>query len=183
MPHSELKSPRHVAVALVFSEKTHELLMITSRSHPDLWILPKGGVEEGETSGQAAVRESWEEAGTPPTLTADNELLTLSLESKRRGSVWHVHVIHTDSEEVALIADWPEQHQRKREWVSVQECLQRIQAWSADEGAREEVEAPHPDGIHFGPEVEAKKGKKALKGGAMEMALRAFADKYGWDKS
>ena len=26
--------------------------------------VPKGGVEKGETSGQAAVRESWEEGDT-----------------------------------------------------------------------------------------------------------------------
>jgi hypothetical protein len=28
-------------------------------------IVPKGGVEKGETSGEAAVRESWEEGAFP----------------------------------------------------------------------------------------------------------------------
>lgn len=76
------KAPRHVAVALVFDRATGRLLMVSSRAHPDLWIcaffdincralqvcvhelicvVPKGGIEEGESSGEAAVRESWEE--------------------------------------------------------------------------------------------------------------------------
>ncbi len=77
------KPPRHVAVALVHDRRTKRLLMVSSRAHPDKWIcklpissgpsfvmtdallelmaVPKGGIEEGESSGEAAVRESWEE--------------------------------------------------------------------------------------------------------------------------
>jgi diphosphoinositol-polyphosphate diphosphatase len=32
------KSPRHVAVAIIFSPSTQRILMITSRKHPHLWI-------------------------------------------------------------------------------------------------------------------------------------------------
>lgn len=39
------------------------VLLITSRSHPDILVFPKGGVKRGETAEQAAKRETWEESG------------------------------------------------------------------------------------------------------------------------
>jgi len=147
---TKAKPARHVAVALIFSSSTHRLLMITSRKHPHLWIceplqasanlvqqlmticlsVPKGKVEEGETSGQAAVREAWEEgassrqhnpqntllsaqsAGTPQTLAAptdDQRLLMLALEpvpSQLRRSVWHIHVLEVTEDEVDQVTEW-----------------------------------------------------------------------------
>jgi hypothetical protein len=38
MPPKMPKPPRQVAVALIFSPDTHQILMVTSRKHPDLWI-------------------------------------------------------------------------------------------------------------------------------------------------
>lgn len=34
-------------------------LLCSSRKHKTRYVLPKGGVEEGETSLQAALREGW----------------------------------------------------------------------------------------------------------------------------
>jgi len=48
--------------------------------HPErtVWMVPGGGIEEGESSAQAAVREVWEETG---------------LEVEITGLVWHVEEV------------------------------------------------------------------------------------------
>ncbi|WVR05069.1 hypothetical protein IAU60_002081 [Kwoniella sp. DSM 27419] len=189
--------PRHVAVAIVHSPSTNRILMITSRAHPDLWLLPKGGIEHGESSGQAAVRESWEEAGTPRTLRAprdDERLMMLSLPSKKKekGAVWHVHAIEVDESEVEQIREWPEAHQRKRAWFTPAESLSKINQWYTDHSPLDEAErhaAAVPDDrgesnnagdLDTGPADSSKKKQKqrdkaAKKGGAMEMAVKHFA--------
>ncbi|ORY32246.1 NUDIX hydrolase domain-like protein [Naematelia encephala] len=178
MAHS--KPTRHVAVAIVFSGDTRRILMITSRKHHHLWILPKGGIEQGETSGQAAIRESWEEAGTPNNLPIPNDdqrLITLHLEAaphQKRSSVWHVHVIHVSEALVDVVTDWPERHERRREWVDIEEALRRIQAWYTDQKASEELEGEAvEDGQGTTSRIQDKKEKK---GGAMETALRRFIE-------
>ncbi|CAD6589323.1 MAG: hypothetical protein TREMPRED_005335 [Tremellales sp. Tagirdzhanova-0007] len=180
-------TPRHVAVAVVFSAASHRVLMITSRKH-HLWILPKGGIEKGETSGQAAVREAWEEAGTPRSLPGpsdEHRLLTITLKpgpSQKRAAVWHVHVIEVAEDEVNGVTEWPECHERQREWVTPHECLGRIQRWYSDGTvSRDELEG---DAMIEGEELDrlGMEGKKDKKGGAMELALRAFTRRWGWEK-
>lgn len=57
--------PRQVAVAIPISAgstKGSEMIcLVTSRKHDGRWVLPKGGVEKGESAREAAVREMWEE--------------------------------------------------------------------------------------------------------------------------
>jgi len=43
--------------------ETFEILLVHKPRKRDAWQLPQGGVEEGETSAQAAIREVREEAG------------------------------------------------------------------------------------------------------------------------
>ncbi len=40
-----------------------QILLVTSSSHTDQWIVPGGGIEPDETSDVAALREVIEEAG------------------------------------------------------------------------------------------------------------------------
>ncbi|WWD15823.1 hypothetical protein CI109_100247 [Kwoniella shandongensis] len=192
---ADTKPPRHVAVAIVFSPNTRKILMITSRAHPHLWILPKGGIEHGESSGQAAVRESYEEAGTPsdvPPPTDEDRLVVLSLPSKKRSAIWHVHVLEVDQEVVESTSTWPESHQRQRAWFTPSAALENIQQWYTDESAKKEVdpgtdlEDEHEqDGKKGKGKVkesgEERRGKKDKKGGAMEEALRKFITLKGLD--
>ncbi|MFT4081738.1 MAG: CoA pyrophosphatase [Nocardioides sp.] len=46
---------------LLFTERSH-----TMRSHPGQVSFPGGGVEVGESAGEAALREAWEETGLDP---------------------------------------------------------------------------------------------------------------------
>ncbi|KAK8869903.1 hypothetical protein IAR55_000471 [Kwoniella newhampshirensis] len=196
--HDRPVHPRHVAVAIVFSPTTQKILMITSRAHPHLWILPKGGIEQGETSGEAAVRESYEEAGTPldlPPPEDDEKIVLLSLPSKKRSSLWHVHVILVDEQLVRKTPEWPESHQRRRAWFTPSSALGKIQEWYTDESAKIKVDPgievdENEDGETSAEKKEKRKekdasggeerrGKKDKKGGAMEDALRRFAEIKG----
>lgn len=57
--------PRHVAVAVPFRRRLEdnevEVCLVSSRKHDERWVLPKGGIEKGESEEEAAVRELWEE--------------------------------------------------------------------------------------------------------------------------
>lgn len=72
-----MASPRAVAVALLLvppppgsSPSPFGFLLTSSRKLREdgtkKWVFPKGGVEQGESSKEAAERESWEEAGLKP---------------------------------------------------------------------------------------------------------------------
>ena len=63
---------RHGASVLLIrkTQQGHELLLLKKPRKNDAWQLPQGGVEQGETVEQAAMRELHEEAGI-----ADAEVL------------------------------------------------------------------------------------------------------------
>lgn len=72
-----MASPRAVAVALLLvpspsSSSNPSFLLTSSRKLREdgtkKWVFPKGGVEQGESSKEAAERESWEEGLFLPSL-------------------------------------------------------------------------------------------------------------------
>ncbi|WVQ98636.1 hypothetical protein IAU59_005766 [Kwoniella sp. CBS 9459] len=166
--------PRQVALSIIYSPSTSRILMVTSRAHPHLWILPKGGIETGESGGEAAVREAWEEAGSPPTLTPSSEserLCLLALPSKKRPATWHVYILEVEEAVVYAIEAWPEAHERKRAWYSPSETLAKIREWYTDPSAldgdekrpvavedvavAENGQAPTPTTAGYDPELSA----------------------------
>lgn len=54
--------------ALVVVRKADTFLIVHERKHGQLWYLPAGRVEPGESFAAAAVRETREEAGVPVNL-------------------------------------------------------------------------------------------------------------------
>src|SRR5215469_8366574 len=89
--------------------------MVTSRSGRR-WVFPKGQIDPGHTATEAALIESWEEAGLvgkldPPPLG--------SYVYDKDGRVHHVIFFQPHPTEIR--DNWPERGFRDREWLSVEE--------------------------------------------------------------
>ena len=72
-----------VNVAVIHNNK----ILLTQREDFETWILPSGGVEEGESIAQAAIRETKEETGL------DIELTSLVGIYSRLGNMSPVHAV------------------------------------------------------------------------------------------
>ncbi|WP_170441602.1 NUDIX hydrolase [Ruegeria arenilitoris] len=103
-----------------------QVLLVTSRD-TGRWIIPKGWPIDGLNGAQAAAQEAWEEAGVR-TAEVDPEPVGSYCYGKVRKSgvidpvcttVYRLRV--TD-----LADEFPEMHERTREWVSPQEASERV---------------------------------------------------------
>lgn len=113
--------------------------MVTSRKHDTKWIFPKGGLEHGETLIEAVVRESYEEAGTPQVLPSANEAIEIFRAYSRSGDgerIIDYHIFEIEVHPEDLCTTWPEDGQRKREWVPVGEAAVRCTAWRNEKNTK-----------------------------------------------
>ena len=106
------------AAALPF--RRGRVCLITSRNGRR-WIIPKGWIEAGQTAGESALQEAWEEAGLTGAL--DGEPIGSYLYEKD-GKTHHVVVFIMRVTTVAQ--DWPEREMRQRSWVSPTGFFDRI---------------------------------------------------------
>lgn len=67
---------RDIAGAVIFSNDEHILLGQSRKGgvYEDSWVIPAGGIEEGETKEQALIREVFEEVDIDVTLYAKEML-------------------------------------------------------------------------------------------------------------
>ncbi len=80
------------------------------------WGIPKGHVEPGETSRQAAEREAFEEAGIIGT--AMERVVGSFVYTKDRTPLRYrvaVHLVHVKT----IVTDFPEKDRRKIKWVPI----------------------------------------------------------------
>ncbi|MDQ7040593.1 MAG: NUDIX hydrolase [Rhodothermus sp.] len=97
-----------------------EVLLVTSRT-VNRWILPKGNVRRHQSPMEAARREAYEEAGVRGYI--DPEPLGCYLHGRPGDQRWvEVYLMRVDEE----LDHWPEQHERTRRWMSLQEARQVI---------------------------------------------------------
>jgi 8-oxo-dGTP pyrophosphatase MutT (NUDIX family) len=97
-----------------------KVCMVTSSSGRR-WVIPKGVIEPGQTAGETALQETWEEAGLAGVL--HTEPLGSYLYDKY-GGLCHVTVYLMQVTEEA--DDWPERLTRQRVWVPLEEVADRV---------------------------------------------------------
>jgi 8-oxo-dGTP pyrophosphatase MutT (NUDIX family) len=118
---SALKSDRK-AGGLVYRETKrggrlcHEVLVVTSRSNPDRWILPKGSAESGESAEMTASREIEEEAGVRGSLVAELGVV-------RRPAQTIVYFLFACTAE---LPSWDDAEHRERRWIPLDEAERHI---------------------------------------------------------
>jgi 8-oxo-dGTP pyrophosphatase MutT (NUDIX family) len=95
--------------------------LITSRNGKR-WVIPKGWIEPGQTAGECALQEAWEEAGLLGAL--EREPIGSYLYEKE-GQSYHVTVFVMKVTSVAQ--EWPERSFRERSWVSPTGFFDRIE--------------------------------------------------------
>src|SRR5439155_3929793 len=101
--------------------KRGRVCLITSRN-AKRWIIPKGWIDAGQTAGETALQEAWEEAGLTGAL--EREPIGAYLYEKE-GQRYHVTVFVMKVTTVAQ--DWPERDLRERSWVSPVGFFDRIE--------------------------------------------------------
>ena len=110
----------YVRQAAALPIRNGRICLVTS-SNGKRWVIPKGLIEPGQTAGETALQEAWEEAGLVGVLRA--EPLGSFLYEKWCG-VCHVTVFAMEVNEMAQ--DWPERAVRQRNWVAPSVAVQRI---------------------------------------------------------
>ncbi len=58
---------RNAAIGVIFNQDRSQVLLVKRQDVP-VWVLPGGGVEEGENSSDAVIREVLEETGLTVTI-------------------------------------------------------------------------------------------------------------------
>jgi len=114
--------PRIVCCAIPIRRADQKILLITSRNRPQHWVLPKGGLENTDSSlEEAASREALEEAGVRGRIS--KYVTTVPTASV----TFHFYELDVHS----LDSQWLESHERRREWVDYAEAERRV-AWKPE---------------------------------------------------
>lgn len=108
------------AIPFVFREDQTLVLMITSRTH-ERWIFPKGSLEGDETSGEAACREAFEEAGIKGAVLSEFSHDVQTVKNKADGPQ-DLIVTYLPLQFEEQFDEWPEKKRRDRHWVTIEEA-------------------------------------------------------------
>ena len=124
-----------VAGTVVLNQDRTRVLLISSQARRDRWIIPKGGVEVDEPDClEAALRETWEEAGAigkvsrylGPAIKGecpkefwDAEIKTAS---GKRECEFHFYELILEK----LEDEWPESAGRDRKWATYEEARMEL---------------------------------------------------------
>ncbi|KAG1599682.1 hypothetical protein G6F47_005286 [Rhizopus delemar] len=129
-------------------------LLVTSASHPDSWVIPKGSWAKDETQKQAAMRETWEEAGVKGTIKRQ---IGVFAEKAKEGVRAHHTIYEMEIKQVAK--KFPEQKIRERRWFTYDDAMAAVKAHYVKDAISMSSLSPlvHPD------EEDEKKEKKKKK--------------------
>ena len=130
------KGPRYQAGAIVWQRTSMGIqVLLVERSSGKGWGIPKGGIESGERSQDAALREAWEEAGVEPK-SLIHDLGEMRYVKRNRDQVVHLHAVEAQ----ALLNEWPEAFRRRRAWFSLEDAIREVHRFSGLEPALRSLE-------------------------------------------
>lgn len=134
-----------------------QVMMITSRE-TSRWIVPKGWPIKGLSGAQTAAREAREEAGVVG-VTGKNPVGAYMYDKRRKsGRSTRCYVELYPLWVVDAAPDWPEEAERRVEWLPVAEAAER----AGDASLGELLRAVHNKGL---PRSSHKLHRKARKAG------------------
>jgi 8-oxo-dGTP pyrophosphatase MutT (NUDIX family) len=94
-----------------------EVLLVTAKLGPSVWVLPKGHIEPGESPDQTAVREVFEEAGVTARIV---EFLTTARQFVR-GTPQQIEYFLME-----MVAEETANEGRRIAWLSEDAAIRRI---------------------------------------------------------
>jgi 8-oxo-dGTP pyrophosphatase MutT (NUDIX family) len=103
------------------------VLLMTSRD-TGRWILPKGNIGASEAAEKVAEKEAYEEAGVKGTIASAMPIGTYTYLKKlasgeARSAVVEVYLLRVKKR----FKKWPEKHERKLSWVSVEDAIKLVE--------------------------------------------------------
>ena len=108
----------------------YEVLLVTSRTHPNRWIVPKGHVEDSDPSvSQAGARETEEEAGVRGTVTecplTEGDVFPFYIASKSKK--WNKPPIqYFLLDFIKYTEEWGESDIRQRAWRPIDDWIRVV---------------------------------------------------------
>uniref|UniRef100_A0A023F9Z3 diphosphoinositol-polyphosphate diphosphatase n=2 Tax=Triatoma infestans TaxID=30076 RepID=A0A023F9Z3_TRIIF len=111
---------RRAACICVKSESENEVLLVTSSSRPDHWIVPGGGVEPEEEPSMTAIREVIEEAGVLGKL--GRRLGVFENDERKHRTEVFVMVVTEE------LPEWEDSRSigRQRKWFTLEDALKQL---------------------------------------------------------
>ena len=117
-----MSSPtRWINQAAALAVKDGQVCLVTSSSGRR-WVIPKGMLEPGKSSGEIAVQEAWEEAGIVGRI---QQTPIGTYQYAKYGGTCLVTVFLMQVTEV--LEDWPERNVRTRVWLPPEEAIDLLE--------------------------------------------------------
>ena len=106
------------SIVVRLDTKEPQVLLVTAKRNPRNWIFPKGHIEKGETPGQAAVRETREEAGVVGKLIGPAGVLEYGFLGAKARVEYYLVEFRKEA--------GPPEDGRQRTWCRLDEALERL---------------------------------------------------------
>ena len=106
------------SIVVRLDTKEPQVLLVTAKRNPRNWIFPKGHIEKGETPEQAAVRETWEEAGVVGKLIGPAGVLEYGFLGAKARVEYYLVEFRKEA--------GPPEDGRQRTWCRLDEALERL---------------------------------------------------------
>eukprot|EP00123_Amoebidium_parasiticum_P012167 comp21168_c0_seq1/m.28683 comp21168_c0_seq1/g.28683 ORF comp21168_c0_seq1/g.28683 comp21168_c0_seq1/m.28683 type:complete len:148 (-) comp21168_c0_seq1:399-842(-) len=125
---------RRLTAGCVCITTSGQVLLVSSRNNSGEWTLPKGGWDSDETVEECAGREAWEEGGVRGKIIC--ELGVYDVDGgpvKKKPTRLSVYLLEVEE----VLDEWPEQEERLRKWVPLQEAVQIVTRPGHNDALRE----------------------------------------------